>query len=200
MLIFYTNRELALKLDVNLARWKRWSRQFLPPDPLGGLQSGFARQYSPDQALTVFLGGHLLGGLKFSVPEARQILADLRPWFERNGLYVNPDSPAGRPGPAATACLRHEITIYRKKTAPGGNPCFGYLIRNLVSRTRIVLQNQPAFEERWIEERLPDEPPGASQTAFESGLLRISEVLSHFAAKLDLKADLFKMLRHYSPE
>ncbi len=77
MINFYTNQELSKKFNVNLARWKRWSREFLPPDPLGGLQSGYARQYNPDEAFTVVLGGHLVGDLKFSIPEAKQILVAL---------------------------------------------------------------------------------------------------------------------------
>ena len=31
---YYTNRELSRLFDINLATWKRWSREFLPPDPL----------------------------------------------------------------------------------------------------------------------------------------------------------------------
>jgi hypothetical protein len=46
MIHYYTNREISQKLEINLARWKRWSRSFLPPDPLGGMQSGYARQYA----------------------------------------------------------------------------------------------------------------------------------------------------------
>ena len=68
MIKFFTNRELSDKLGIKLAKWKRWSREFLPPDPLGGMQSGYARQYNPDQAFTVFLGGHLVADLKFSIP------------------------------------------------------------------------------------------------------------------------------------
>ncbi|MBW2491912.1 MAG: hypothetical protein JRE65_12275, partial [Deltaproteobacteria bacterium] len=54
MIKFFTNRELSDSLDIKLTKWKRWSREFLPPDPLGGMQSGYARQYHPDQAFTVF--------------------------------------------------------------------------------------------------------------------------------------------------
>ena len=81
MIKFYTNQELSRKLNISLARWKRWSREFLPPDPLGGLQSGYARQYNPDEAFAVLLGGYLVGDLKFTIPEARQILHDLHNWL-----------------------------------------------------------------------------------------------------------------------
>lgn len=87
MIKYYNNREISNRLCINLARWKRWSREFLPPDPLGGLQSGYARQYSLRETITVALGGHLVGFLKFSVPQARTILADLNPWMARAGYF-----------------------------------------------------------------------------------------------------------------
>ena len=87
MIHFYTNRELSEKLDINLARWKRWSRSFLPPDPLGGLQSGYTRQYLFKDLFKVFLGGHLLGHLKLSLPESRRVLADLSPWLIKDGFF-----------------------------------------------------------------------------------------------------------------
>jgi hypothetical protein len=81
MFRFYLNRELSDRLGFKLSRWKRWSREFLPPDPLGGLQSGFARQYSPAEAFQVYLGGHLVSNIKCSIPEAKKILEDLKEWI-----------------------------------------------------------------------------------------------------------------------
>jgi len=77
----FHNRQLAEKLKVNLARWKRWSLAFLPPDPLSGQQSGHARQYYAQDAFRVHLGGHLVGELGFSIPESRRILDDLSPYL-----------------------------------------------------------------------------------------------------------------------
>jgi hypothetical protein len=90
MIKFFTNRELSKRLGINLAKWKRWSREFLPPDPLGGMQSGYARQYHPDQAFAVYLGGHLVADLKFSIPEARQLMQDLKPWMSDKGFFFEP--------------------------------------------------------------------------------------------------------------
>ena len=89
MLRFYTNRELSEKLEINLAKWKRWSREFFPPDPLGGLQSGYARQYSFNDAFKLALGGHLVADLRFTIPEARQILLDLDAWLTNRGYYFD---------------------------------------------------------------------------------------------------------------
>ena len=86
MIHYYTNRELSEKLEINLARWKRWSRSFLPPDPLGGMQSGYARQYAFKDLFRVYLGGHLLSHLKLSLPDSQQVLNDLSPWMKKNGF------------------------------------------------------------------------------------------------------------------
>ena len=89
MIRYFTNRALSEKLGYNLAKWKRWSREFLPPDPLGGMQSGYARQYNPDQAFTVYLGGLLVADLKFTIPEAKQIIRDLQGWLAEKGFNFN---------------------------------------------------------------------------------------------------------------
>lgn len=74
MLSFYDSRSLAQKLAIPLARFKRWSREFLPPDNLGGYQSGYARQYNLNDAFTVYLGGFLVHEAKLLVPQARDVL------------------------------------------------------------------------------------------------------------------------------
>ena len=87
MIHYYTNREISEKLEINLARWKRWSRSFLPPDPLGGMQSGYARQYAFKDLFKVYLGGYLLSHLKLSVSDSLHVLTDLTPWLKKNGFF-----------------------------------------------------------------------------------------------------------------
>jgi len=134
MIRYYTNRELAKKLEVNLARWKRWSRSFLPPDPLGGMQSGYARQYLFKDLFKVFLGGFLLGHLKLSVVESQQVLADISPWLEKNGFYDWNHSNGNGRQIGSTAPVQ---TIYfcpatvEDSSGQGG---FSYLIRETIQR------------------------------------------------------------------
>ncbi len=95
-MIYFNSRHLSENLGINLAKWKRWVREFLPPDPLGGLQSGYARQFNFKDAFRVYLGGRLVSILRFSIPETRQILLDLDSPLEANGffeLYPNPGNP-----------------------------------------------------------------------------------------------------------
>ncbi len=95
-MIYFDSKYLSQRLQINPAKWKRWTREFLPPDPLGGYQSGFARQFSYGDAFRVFLGGHLVGMLKFSIPEARQILSDLESWIKKQGFFAIPAGNSNR--------------------------------------------------------------------------------------------------------
>jgi len=80
-------RQISSFLNVKLATWKRWSREFLPPDPKARMRSGQTRFFSLDQAFEVYLGAHLVSLLKFSIPEAREILGGLKQWLRKNGVY-----------------------------------------------------------------------------------------------------------------
>jgi len=132
MIIFYGNRELSEKLGINLAKWKRWSRELLPPDPLGGLQSGYARQYNPADAFTVYLGGHLIADLKYTIPECKQILVDLHDWLVLQGFFFDPIQPV------KNTDFHQMIQAYQifiqQDTEPAKGLCgFHYLIRGIIS-------------------------------------------------------------------
>lgn len=87
-MIYFNSRYLSERLDINLAKWKRWVREFLPPDPLGGLQSGYARQFNLKEAFRVYLGGQLIGTLRFSIHETRHLLDELEPVLKAQGFYT----------------------------------------------------------------------------------------------------------------
>jgi len=86
-MIYFKSKDISVNLGINLAKWKRWSRDFLPPDPLGGLQSGVARQFNLRDVFKIYFGGYLVGNLSFTIPEAVRILSDLSPWLKKNGFY-----------------------------------------------------------------------------------------------------------------
>ena len=134
MIHFYTNREIANRLEINLARWKRWSRSFLPPDPLGGMQSGYARQYAFKDLCKVFLGGHLVSQLKLMIPESRQVLADLTPWLKEHG-YFDSNGPNGACPPRSQKQGTVRIYVRRMRSEDAHTSSFGYLIRRVVAST-----------------------------------------------------------------
>jgi len=155
MMKFISNREISEKLGINLAKWKRWSRELLPPDPLGGLQSGYARQYNPADAFTVYLGGHLIADLKYTVPESRQILADLHDWLVRNGFYFDPIQPDLNPD---IGRLVEAWQIYIQPNAEPVNGLYGfhYIIRGILSTAPAQYKGFPVHQEFRSETTLPE--------------------------------------------
>lgn len=87
-MIYYNSRYISDALGIKLAKWKRWVREFLPPDPLSGQQSGYARNFNIKDAFHVYLAGYLVGTLSFSISQARQIMSDLGPSLKQRGYQV----------------------------------------------------------------------------------------------------------------
>ncbi len=83
----FNARQLSSFFQVKLATWKRWSREFLPPDRKARMRSGRTRFFSSNQAFEVFLGAHLVSFLRYSIPEAREIIGGLKTWVRKNGVY-----------------------------------------------------------------------------------------------------------------
>ena len=188
MIKFFTNRELAGKLDINLAKWKRWSREFLPPDPLGGMQSGYARQYHPDEAFTVYLGGHLVADLKFTIPEAKQIHNDLHGWLEGNGFYFNVNSVAFIPGEQRLPVGRYCILISREQ-GPGPKPAgFFYTVKGIISKEKARYKGVEVMTETYEETMIGSRKEKSSAIHMDIvNILNITEVLHYFVSCLGLK-------------
>lgn len=148
MIKFYTNKELSQAFQINLAKWKRWSREFLPPDPLGGLQSGYARQYNLNEAFRVFLGGHLVGDLKYSIPGARQILNDLHQWLIDHKFYFDFFDSANPKQPSSHLVQNYHIAIVNREISSGGDAGFSYWIKAILSVESVDLGDNQIRQER----------------------------------------------------
>ena len=158
-MIYYNSKYLSEKLEINLAKWKRWSREFLDPDPLGGYQSGFARQFSFKDAFRVFLGGHLVGMLNYSIPQARQILLDLYPWLKKNLMFAWP-----KPNDAPVQSCR---CVYIFETSGGSG--YGYAVRTIVPDAP---RSDGLFEEVYSLELI-----GLSEKGFRTGRFTHARVI-----------------------
>ncbi len=167
MIRFFTNRHLAAKLGIKLSRWKRWSREFLPPDPLGGLQSGLARQYTSDQAFTVFLGGYLVADLNFTIPEARRILSDLEPCLNSLGYLNSFRGPKAKLPAAVDPNAAIHIQIWPLPASSENPVRFGYLLRRRLQARRLSGEATWIVEEHLEQMRL-DEP--AATLSFDAQL------------------------------
>ncbi len=156
MLKYYLGRDLSERLHIPLSRWKRWSREFLPPDPLGGLQSGYARQYNVRDAFAVYLAGFLVSCPGFSIPAARRILHDLNGWLKRTVVArLEAAADAGETLPAAPQQV--ELIIVPVDDRPA--PAFSYRIRTLVERSALAEEAAGIWQERYTEQVLQPGPP-----------------------------------------
>lgn len=186
MVRFYTNRELAERLEIKLAKWKRWAREFLPPDPLGGMQSGYARQYLMKDVFIVLIGGHLVSHLKFSVPEARTILKDLHPWLKKSGFFKNIENNGSNDKQGENELLNLRIYIKIKKAKHNGFIIFRYLVRKTLSlkpmeKSQCQIKTEQ-FEETYIPVE-PDDPIGFFDSEYIR-LLNISALYKNCKNKL----------------
>jgi hypothetical protein len=156
---FYTNRELSLNLQINLAKWKRWSREFLPPDPLGGMQSGYARQYSPAQAFKVYLGGYLVSQLRFTIPESKAILKDLKEWLADKGFSLDFNDKSVSQEGLDAKIIKYIIFIQKHSDAVENKIDFFYTARGIISIRPIIYQGFEIMQERYVETAIGS-PPG----------------------------------------
>ena len=162
MIKFFTNRELSDRLGIKLAKWKRWSREFLPPDPLGGMQSGYARQYNPDQAFTVFLGGHLVADLKFSIPEANQIIQDLNNWLSDKGFFfdLRGHSVSDK---GMDALIKKYILFIRREKRPDKHFKFIYTVRGIISNEPVQHKGFELMKKLYVETSVNQGPEKPSE-------------------------------------
>jgi hypothetical protein len=186
MIKYYANRELSRKLEINLARWKRWSREFLPPDPLGGLQSGYARQYSPDSAFTVFLGGYLVAYMKFTIPESKQILKDLHSWLVDNGFYFLDKRDSKTSDTLNSVIYSHVIYIYENNLSEERID-FYYKIRGIISEMPVDYNGRQVREELYVETTIkqPDNEAPEPDT-IKVKMLNITGVHNKLSERLGL--------------
>ncbi|MEN8244328.1 MAG: hypothetical protein ABFS43_05455 [Thermodesulfobacteriota bacterium] len=182
MIKFYINRELSESLGIRLSKWKRWSREFLPPDPLGGLQSGYARQYTIDQAFTVFWGGHLVAHLHFSMPEAQKIIGELKPWIKDHKAALSANT-------SKRAFEDTLIYIFCLRSPRSGEVTFAYLERNRLSDRPYEKGDPHARQEVYIEKpiRVASASNGletlGAMDRIDSRILYISQLYERFLNK-----------------
>lgn len=187
---YYTNRQISEKFNINLARWKRWSREFLPPDPLGGMQSGYARQYHPDQAFKVFLGGHLVGELKFTIPEARQVMLDLNDWMKNRGFFFNIN---GIQHPKTQK--NHRIREWQIFISQDSNGLFAYQIRGLIDKEITDNNDNSLVNETYIETIIGSWPnTDLMENVTRIKLLPLSALLHRFIGILEIAPEHYETL------
>lgn len=187
MIKFFVNKELSQKLNINLAKWKRWSREFLPPDPLGGLQSGYARQYNPNEAFTVYVGGYLVADLKFSIPEAKQILQDLRGWLGEKGFYFDAKGSTGLKKGVDNIIKKYIVSIVKDKYTVKEKMGFHYHVRGIISNRPIRYQGFDIMEEFYVETSIGSQAESPSTPEIDTvKTLNMTGFLNGFVERMEL--------------
>jgi len=143
----FSARQVSSFFQVKLATWKRWSREFLPPDRKARMRSGQTRFFSPNQAFEVYLGAHLISYLRYSIPEAREIIAGLKTWLRKNGIYPE----TSEVDPEALRRMRQlQVVIHQKDDGT-----FCYESKHIVSVKPNVGRTTNVIEEVYEQEWLP---------------------------------------------
>ena len=194
MIKFFTNRELSDRLGIKLSKWKRWSREFLPPDPLGGMQSGYARQYHPDQAFTVFFGGHLVADLKFSIPEANQIIQDLNKWLSEKGFFFDPGGHSVFDN-GLDALIKKYIIFIRREKGPDKRFQFIYTARGVISNEPVQYKGFEIMKKLYVETSVnqgPEKPSEMDMNVVKT--LYITGILGDFVDAVGLERNRYAAL------
>jgi hypothetical protein len=181
MLKFYTNKELSQIFSINLAKWKRWSREFLPPDPLGGLQSGYARQYNLDEVFTVFLGGHLVANLKFTIPQSRHILQDLYQWLVDHQFYFDFSGHAQPNCEAVPPAQDYQIAIFSTHIPDSNDSGLRYRVKATIYADTVTIHGVQMQREHFKETSINARKNESEQPQVESyRVLNISVLRQSF--------------------
>ena len=194
MIKFFTNRELSDRLGIKLSKWKRWSREFLPPDPLGGMQSGYARQYHADQAFTVFLGGHLVADLKFSIPEANQIIIDLNKWLSEKGFFFDLRGHSVFDN-GLDALIKKYIIFIRREKGPDKRFQFIYTARGVISNEPVQYKGFEIMKKLYVETSVnqrPEKPSEMDMNVVKT--LYITGILGDFVDAVGLERNRYAAL------
>jgi hypothetical protein len=111
------------------------------------MRSGQTRFFSPNQAFEVYLGAHLISYLRYSIPEAREIIAGLKTWLRKNGIYPE----TSEVDPEALRRMRQlQVVIHQKDDGT-----FCYESKHIVSVKPNVGRTTNVIEEVYEQEWLP---------------------------------------------
>ena len=84
--------EFSKLLGIQHTKAKRYTREFLGPNPSATIQSGHARILTLQETYLVYLGAHLVSVHNFTVHEAKIIIGSLKPWLIEWGLFPGDDN------------------------------------------------------------------------------------------------------------
>ena len=158
-----------------LSTWRRWTRQFLPPNP-DSIKGGIPRELSFNESFELMLAGHLVGELMFSIPDAKRIIEDLKPWMTTNGFY--PDCPAFELKGIALKVRFYEIIIGRSPLIT--DKTYGYKAIGHIDTQGKVEEGVVVCQKTYSEESI-----GWKYSSQIAGTLHVYSLLVNFLRRME---------------
>lgn len=179
----FTAKQLSDALEIAIAKWKRWAREFIGIDPVAGRFGGVSREFSEEQAFHVYLAGVLVSELFFSIPDAKAILSILNPWLKERGIW-----PGTEPKKTGTAWdIITGCKVYIVREIKGG---FCFQLEGRIRERPIKYHGYKAQEVTFIEEPLVP-PIGTVSYVEHPNVQRVLDV-SDIKVLFDFKLKMLK--------
>lgn len=188
-----TNKILSEKLSIPLYKIRRWTKELLPPDPRATRRSGYAREFSNNDGFLVYLGGYLVSALSLTFCEAKEVIKEITPWLEQNGMLPDIPDSARREGPSQKVKF-YKIEIFKvdkewdihirgiisEKRGGGWNPPYR---KRVVEDIRYAL-NPDEFKIHTHSENWELEGKGIPKEEWFAKTVPISKLLENFLSNV----------------
>lgn len=178
----FTYRELSEKLDINFAKVKRWGREFLPPDYSAGQGQGVARVLTIDEAFILYLSGHLVSEVKYSIPETKKIMGLLVPYLKDKNLM-----PSSASIIKELAEKKYEFGIYCSPELDGVSLISELTVKKVKHKSVEVSHNDFTISRHRLEQEKIIEWVNfhhINRTQIDPKTLYVNTIILHFLSKL----------------
>lgn len=151
-----SNQELVQVTRMPYSKVRRWAKDFLPPDPRATKQSGYSRECTIKDGFYIHLLGHLISNLKFSAPEAKQVVDDVKEWLVAKELFPGENEERWSMRSVPAESRKFEIIIKRVMDQKYAIiPLeFVYLGITRLEKRRIGEGDPPTYQEIFREENI----------------------------------------------
>jgi hypothetical protein len=132
--------------------------------------------------------------LKFTIPEAKQIVKDLHSWFAEKGFYFDSRSDATVNQGVDQLIKKYIIFIEREKD-PDKTISFIYTIRGIISNEPVNYNGFEIMKELYMETSIGLQPKKMSKIDINIvKVLNITDVLNSFVVRLNLNRSRYSAL------
>jgi hypothetical protein len=140
------------------------------------------------------LGGHLVADLKFSIPEANQIIKDLNKWMSEKGFFFDPRGHSAF-DKGMDALIKKYIIFIRRKKGLDKSFDFIYTARGIISNEPVQHKGFEMMKKLYVETSVIQEPEESSEVDRNVvKTLYITGILTDFIDALGLDRTRYAVL------